>query len=47
MDTIFYASVAVLPWSVAQVNKNPIEPELESSSLNWSYISPIAPQLAS
>src|SRR5262249_16648082 len=41
MDTITYASVAVLPWSFGQTNKLPIVPEVEFPSLNWSYISPI------
>jgi len=39
MDTITYASVAVLPWSVSQTNKHPIVPETEFPSLDWSYMS--------
>ena len=40
MDTITYASVAVLPWSVGQTNTHPIVPEAEFPSLVWSHISP-------
>jgi hypothetical protein len=29
MDTMTYAAVAVLPWSVAQQNKHPVVPEAE------------------
>jgi hypothetical protein len=29
MDTITYAAVAVLPWSLAQQNKHPVIPEAE------------------
>jgi hypothetical protein len=41
MDTMTYASVAALPWSVAQTNKHHIVPEAEFPSLNLSHISPI------
>jgi hypothetical protein len=34
MDTMTYASVAALPWSVAQTNKHHIVPEAVFPSLN-------------
>jgi hypothetical protein len=44
MDTMTYASVAVLPWSVAQTNKHPAVPEAEFPFLDWSYLSAIGPE---
>jgi hypothetical protein len=41
MDTMTYASVAALPWSVAQHNKHPVAPEAEFTPLDLSYITPI------
>ena len=39
MDTMTYASVAVLPWSIAQNNKPAGGPEAEFDPLDLSYIS--------
>jgi hypothetical protein len=43
MDTMTYAALGALSWSVAQINNYPIIPEAEFHSLNWSYIGPIGP----
>jgi len=47
MDTMTFASVAALPWSVAQTNKHPIVPETEFASLNLSFIDRIGQNSAS
>jgi len=41
MDTMTYASVAALPWSVAQTNKHRIVPEAEFPSLNLFTMAPV------
>jgi hypothetical protein len=38
MDTITYASVAALAWSVVQSNKNPMIPEAEFIPLRLLYL---------
>ena len=38
MDTMTYASVAVLPWSIAQDYTHPVLPDVEFISLNPSMI---------
>ena len=38
MDTMTYASVAALPWSVAQNKKQPVVPEVEFTPLDLSRI---------
>jgi hypothetical protein len=38
MDTITYASLAVIPWSVAKSNQRPIVPETELAPLDLSYL---------
>jgi len=38
MDTMTYASVAALPWSVAQNSKYPVIPEPEFIPFSLSYI---------
>jgi hypothetical protein len=38
MDTMTYASAAVLPWSVAQNSKYPCAPESDFVPLDLSYI---------
>ena len=38
MDTITYASVAVLPWTVSQINNAPIVEGAEFPFLDWSYL---------
>ena len=40
MDTITYASVAVLPWTVSQINNAPIAEGAEFPFLDWSYLAP-------
>jgi hypothetical protein len=40
MDTITYASVAVLPWTVSQINNAPIVEGAEFPFLDWSYLAP-------
>jgi hypothetical protein len=40
MDTITYAAVAVLPWSIAQNNKRAGVPETEFDPLDLSFLSP-------
>jgi hypothetical protein len=39
MDTMTYASVAILPWSVAEKNKQDAIPETEFTSFNLTYLS--------
>jgi hypothetical protein len=41
MDTMTYASVAMLPWSIAESNKQDTIPETELRSLNFSYLTPL------
>jgi|GraSoiStandDraft_51_1057287.scaffolds.fasta_scaffold2273880_1 hypothetical protein len=41
MDTMTYASVAALPWSVAQTNNPPNVPETEFALLNLSFLNRI------
>jgi hypothetical protein len=38
MDTITYAAVAVLPWSIAQNNRRAGVPETEFDPLDLSFI---------
>jgi len=38
MDTMTYASIAALPWSVAQNRKQLLPAEAEFTPLNLSYI---------
>ncbi|HEY1478181.1 MAG TPA: hypothetical protein VGF37_10905 [Chthoniobacterales bacterium] len=38
MDTMTYASVAVLPWSIAQDRAHPVLPEVEFIRLDVSMI---------
>ncbi|MBV8898702.1 MAG: hypothetical protein JOY92_01125 [Verrucomicrobia bacterium] len=38
MDTITYASVAVLPWSIAQGKKRPLVPEADFVPLDLTYV---------
>jgi hypothetical protein len=39
MDTATYASLAAIPWSVAESNRHPAIPEVELIPLDLSYIS--------
>jgi len=39
MDTATYASIAVIPWSVAESRQRPVMPETELRRLDLSYIS--------
>jgi hypothetical protein len=38
VDTMTYASVAVLPWSIAQDRTHPVLPEVEVTRLDISMI---------
>jgi hypothetical protein len=38
MDTITYASVAVLPWSIVQSSKRPLVPEADFVPLDLTYL---------
>ena len=38
VDTMTYASVAVLPWSIAQDRAHPVLPEVEIIQLDFSMI---------
>jgi hypothetical protein len=38
VDTITYASVAVLPWSIAQERAHPVLPDVEFIGLDVSMI---------
>jgi hypothetical protein len=38
VDTMTYASVAMLPWSVAQDRSHPVLPEVEFIQLDFSMI---------
>jgi hypothetical protein len=40
MDTMTYAAVAVLPWSIAQNNKRAGAPETEFDPLDLSFLKP-------
>jgi hypothetical protein len=42
MDTMTYASVAVLPWSVAEQNKHLVIREAEFTPMDLSYIARFA-----
>jgi len=38
MDTATYASVAALPWSIAQISKRPVVAETDLVPLNLTYL---------
>jgi len=38
VDTMTYASVAILPWSIAQDRAHPVLPEVEIIQLDFSMI---------
>ena len=38
MDTMMYASVAVLPWSIAKSRSCPVRPEIEAFPFNLSIL---------
>lgn len=40
MDTMTYASLAAIPRSLAQKNKQPMPPEIELTPFDVSYITP-------
>ena len=46
MDTMTYALVAALPWSVAQQNKHLVAREAEFTPIDLSYIRPICSCIA-
>jgi hypothetical protein len=38
MDTMTYASIAVIPWSIAESGQRPVVPEPEFAPFNLSFI---------